>query len=111
MEKGDFPESLKEAARKARKNYSEALNKDVTNYDGNNRDTPKDVLDKWMNGKYFHQDRAKRVSIDRMNFVRSIHKLVFVTTVLQLGRIAIKLSKALRAHLKDIGSGRVTLLS
>lgn len=104
IERGDFPGDLKDAARKIRKEFFDALNEQETNYDGKNRDTPKVVVDKWLNGKYFHQDRTKRTCIDRMNSIRSVHKLVFVATVLRLGRIAIKLSKTLDAHLKGKAS-------
>ena len=105
IEKGCFPETLKETARKLRREFSDELNKHEINYDGKNRDTPKVVLDKWMNGKYFHQDPSKRRSIDRMNFIRSVHKLQFVVpTVWQTGLIAIKLAKALEAHLKGASS-------
>jgi hypothetical protein len=104
IENGDFPHTIKAEARSMRKEFSDVLNKHETNYDGKNRDTPKEVLDKWLNGKYFHHDHSKRTSIDRMSFIRSVHKLVFVATVLQLGRIAIKLSKTLDAHIKGTAS-------
>jgi hypothetical protein len=100
IELSSLPEALKETSRNLRKEFYDELNEHETNYDGKNKDTPKVVLDKWMNGKYFHQDHAKRTNIERMNFIRIFHKLQFVATVWQLGLIAIKLSKALDAHLK-----------
>lgn len=100
IERGAFPESLKNKARNIRKEFSEVLNKEATLYDHQTHDKPKDVLDKWINGKYFHQDKNKRRSIDRMKFIRHVHKLVFVATVLDLIRASVKLADALSLYLK-----------
>ena len=101
IEKGNFPKLLKSRVQSIRKEFSETLNKDATLYDRQTNDKPKDVLDKWLNGKYFHQNQTKKASIERLGFVIHVHKLVFVATVLDLGRISIKLSKTLDAYFKS----------
>jgi hypothetical protein len=101
VEKGTFPQRLKNKVRAIRKEFSETLNKDATLYDRQTNDKPKDVLDKWLNGNYFHQDKSKKRSIDRMKFIRHVHKLVFVATVLDLIRVSVKLSDALTIYLNN----------
>ncbi|MCF7834325.1 MAG: hypothetical protein K9L98_03320 [Candidatus Pacebacteria bacterium] len=101
IEKGSFSDILKRKVRTIRKEFSETLNKDVTLYDRQTNDKPKDVLDKWLNGKYFHQEKDKRQSINKMSFIVHVHKLVFVATVLDLSKIAVKLSDILDLYLKN----------
>lgn len=92
VERSKLSQALKNKTRSIRKEFTDVLNKDVTLYDGKTHDKPRDVLDKWLNGKYFHQEPIKHRALERMNFVRQVHKLVFVATVLDLTRIAIKLA-------------------
>jgi hypothetical protein len=99
IELGDSPNELKEKARVLRRSFSDILNKDATSYDRNTHDKPAEVLDKWLNGKYFHQEKTKRRSLERMNFVRQVHKLVFVATVLDLSRVAIALREEIKQSL------------
>ena len=96
VERSTLPQSLKNEVRELRKEFTDILNKDATLYDRGTHDKPKEVLDKWLNGKYFHQEPSKRRALERMNFVRQVHKLVFVATILNLSRVALKLADVLK---------------
>ena len=106
VEKDDYPSDLKENVRKIRKNFSNVLNKDATLYDHKTHDKPRDVLDKWLNGKYFHNNPSKRKSIEGMGFVRHVHKIVFVATTLDLTRVSIQLADTLEKHLSAKASNQ-----
>lgn len=102
IEKGEFSASLKEETRLMRKEFSGILNREITAYDHRTKDKPKDVVDKWINGYYFHQEPDKSSSLNRMGFIKHVHKLVFVATVLDLTRIAIRLADIIELELRLI---------
>jgi len=100
IERSNASSVLKERTRKFRAHFSKILNEPETHYDRSTKDSPKHVLDKWINGYYFHIDDEKESKLSEMTMIKPVHKLVFVVTVLELSKIVIALSDGIDGYFK-----------
>lgn len=100
VERSDASLALKGGARRLRVQFYKILNEPETHYDKNTKDSPGHVLDKWINGFYFHIDDKKESKLSEMTMIKPVHKVVFVVTVLELSKTAIALAAGIGGYFK-----------
>lgn len=92
IERSEVSTKARKKARELRAQFSKTLNEPITHYDRSTKDAPKHVIDKWINGFYFHLNDEKESKLSEMTMIKPVHKLIFVVTVLELSKTAIALS-------------------